>query len=180
MIRGTVAFLLLIYLLFTWGCGTTIKYQKLSPVELERVQAVKVFMEEKDFNGRSYQVIQKVQGCANDRPKIIQDRENEYILPKPNERINYRDKAVEQVKIQALRAGSNAITNLVCLSHIFSCGPVLARYWAMECEADVIKIDCGPKERLCDAKDNYGEELKPFKTETVKYDDCDPGMESCD
>jgi len=157
MTRRITIFFLLIYLFFVWGCTSTINKEYLSQVELERFQAVKVFMEEKDLNGHSYKVIQKVHGysCPQESRNI-------------HEQINYRDESVEQVKILAMKAGGNAIINLVCIYEKtrMGCGV------AMECFADAILLD------KYDADGNpikVDENIPKAKVE----EDCDPGMESC-
>ena len=49
-----------------------------------------------------------------------------------------REDAVEQLKIQAVKAGGNAITNLVCVFDNWRWG-YCGR--AIECEADAIQVD---------------------------------------
>jgi hypothetical protein len=155
MTQRTTIFPLLICLLFALGCvrHTKIYKEYWTTDELEKVQAVKVFMEEKDFNERSYKVIKKVQGYSS---LYDYDSEKGHIP---------RDKAVEQLKIYTVRAGGNAIANIVC---------IIGRDERLhiKCEADAILLD------------NYDEDGNPIKNDefipkAIVEEDCDPGMESC-
>jgi hypothetical protein len=138
MARRTTVIPLLIYLLFTWGCAkSTLSKQHLTAVQLEKLESVKVFIKAKDLDESSYKVIQKIQGRSCGLNEAIQ---NISMGPFPFSS-NYRmDEVIEQVKVQAMGAGGNAITNLVCvfddIEDLFG-----HQKYCIECEADAIQVD---------------------------------------
>ena len=162
MTHRIAIFPLFIYLLVTWGCAggfhgvspIIIDKQDLSTIELEKVEAIKVLMEAKDLVEDSHKVITQVNGVSTDTC---------YLGGRVADTVD-RDDAVEQVKIQAVRAGGNAITNLVCVFDHMRwgyCGKVI------ECTADV----------LC--KDPCKKPIRPYIDPSL-LNKCDTGMESCD
>ena len=137
MTHRTIIITLLICLLFNWSCTTRgmsgdadfINKQDLSTVEIEKVEAVKLFKQAKDLDERSYKVITQVNGFSTDICHLSTGKIDDTVS---------REDAVEQVKIQAVRAGGNAITNLVCVLENIRwgyCGRVI------ECNADAIQVD---------------------------------------
>ena len=134
MTGRTTIFPLFIFLLITWGCTTPssqiINKQALSSVELEKVKAVKWFRDDKDFNERSYKVIQKVQGHSCGKRPVFSLTG---YLREPQ-----KSEAVDQLKIYAVRAGGNAIANIGCIVEIDNVG-LCGKY--MECSADAILMD---------------------------------------
>jgi uncharacterized protein YbjQ (UPF0145 family) len=219
-----------------WGCApfSVIDKDDLSPAELEKVQAVKVFgewegFEEKDLSELSYTVIHKVKGVSCEKGKHVSDtnlfhalfgvHSVKYIkIWEPN-----RNEAIEQLKIRAARIGGHAIANISCTYDSF--GRTGRCHKWLECEADVIQLDkgdacnmvyssclmraggtgstnspvifnqqyCVQERQKCIKNINRNDFEKntcdvgkescysnAFSTDSVKHDDCDPGMESCD
>ena len=136
--RASIFFLLVCVWVFFEGCtglGQIIDKSTLSTEEIEKVEAVRL-IEANELNEGSYKVIQKVKGISCEKRKVqfgffkntvkvVEDRS--------------RKKAIEQLKIYAMRAGANAITNWAC---VFDAVDWTNNCWnSVECQADAIQVD---------------------------------------
>lgn len=136
--RLTLFFLLVFVWLSFEGCtglGQIIDKSTLSPEEIEKVQAVRL-IEANELDENSYKFIKKVKGlsCLKLKTKI-----GFFTVKNEVEGEASREKSVEQTKIYAIRAGGNAITNLVCL---FDAVDWSSNCWrSIECQADAIQVE---------------------------------------
>jgi len=131
MLKNITLFSLIILIA---GCAPkTVDTSTLRPHEIREIDAVKV-VEAKDLN-KNFKVIKKVEGISC---VILKKKTSGIFLPPTYKAVknSSRDEAVGQVKIFAVRAGGNAITNLECeYNRSGSCWGEVA------CTADVIQVD---------------------------------------
>lgn len=124
--RATLFFLLVSLLIILVGCigyGQIIRH--VSAEEEKQLQQIKL-IESENIEAKSYKIIKKVKGLSC----------TEHMTGVPPT----RSKAVRQAKIYAMRAGGNAITNLVC---VINHGQDLKNNCngSIECFADAIQVD---------------------------------------
>ena len=135
MVNRTGIFCLVVFILVSFGgCTPFIDKSNLSREEIAKVQAVRL-IEANELNEGSYKFIQKVKGRSRDKFKL------QYSLFFSKMKVvekSTRKKAIEQLKIYAMRAGANAITNLVCL---FDVGFPGSFSTFVECQADAILVN---------------------------------------
>jgi len=119
------------------GLWQIIEKSTLSVDEVEKVKAVKLIEADK-LNLNSYKVIKSIQGlsCEIYKSKMSIDKMRWKVVEKPS-----RKKGIEQLKIHAVRAGGNAIINVVCLlkNQSGASGHRCLKY--IQCTADVLQVD---------------------------------------
>ena len=131
--RITLFFLLLFLFIAFEGCMRIIDKTTLPADEIEKIQTVRL-IESNRLDESPYKVIKKVEGYSCNQHYVTETLEGDIRVLKESS----REKAIEQVKVQAVRAGGNAITNLVCLfEEIQKFG---GECW-IECTADAIQVD---------------------------------------
>jgi len=101
--------------------------------EFKKAQAIKL-IEAKELDKISYKYLNKIKGysCRARTHNPIFKAEKMYWGEAS------RKQAIEQTRINAVRAGGNAVTNIVCL---FKKAPVWYEWSSVVCEADVIQVD---------------------------------------
>ena len=141
MVNRTKIFCLVVFIWISFeGCTFQLGMQgidksTLSSEEIEKVEAVRL-IEVNELNESSYKVIDKVHGrsCQRFEAKMGFGHKIKSV-EKPS-----RGKAMEQLKISAMRAGANAITNWVCLFDSSPMMGALCLTW-VECQADAIQTE---------------------------------------
>jgi len=143
MINRLALFFLSVFTLITFGgCvagqSQRIDMSTLSPEEGEKVKAVRL-VEAGELDKISYKFIKKVQGLSCE----VWKRTKMGIIVITWERVNIatREEAEEQLKIKAVRAGANAISNIVCVaeSNFMTRSRLCWRHF--DCSADAIQVD---------------------------------------
>lgn len=147
MNKAIILFSMILFLLNLGGCGVTpgqiIKKSTLSEDEAGKVKTVEEIEADK-LNLNTYKKIKSVQGLSCTLKKTIVRWSG--ILPTPKYTFKTvenasRKKAVEQLKIHAVKSGGNAIANVVCLRKK---QPPLTTRDCMDyvlCTADVLQVD---------------------------------------
>ncbi len=136
MINKATLLFLLVFLLLTFGGCVAGQFQivdmsTLSADEGEKVKTVRL-IEAEELGKTSYKIIKKIRGLSCEvRPRFVMSKI----------KFASREEAEEQLKINAVRAGANAISNIVCTaeSSFWTRNPGCAVNIA--CSADAIKID---------------------------------------
>ena len=141
MINRATLFFLLVFTLITYGGCVAgqmeiVNRSTLSPEEGEKVKAVRL-VEAEELDKISYKTIKKIKGlsCEVVHLKIERTRAKHVIAKNAS-----REDAEEQLKIHAIRAGGNAISNIVCVaeSDFMTRNRRCIRHIA--CSADAIQI----------------------------------------
>jgi len=136
MINKTTLLFLLVFLLLTFGgCvagqGQIVDMSTLSADEGEKVKPVRL-IEAKELDKISYKFIKKIRGLSCEVHPMFNSSKFKNAS---------REEAEEQLKINAVRAGANAISNIVCTAEwsFWTTNRWCVRNIA--CSADAIKID---------------------------------------
>jgi len=133
--KATLLFLLVFLLLTFGGCvagqGQIVDMSTLSTDEGEKVKTVRL-IEAEELGKTSYKIIKKIRGLSC---------EVQPMFDMSKLKVASREEAEEQLRINAVRAGANAISNIVCTAEwsFWTTNRWCVRNIA--CSADAIQVE---------------------------------------
>jgi hypothetical protein len=122
--------LLIPFLVILEGCpgwGEIIDKSYLSSAEIERIESVNLY-KANELDPKSYKFIKKVEGLSCTVFSILSKDKHASV-----------EKAIEQTRIYAARAGGNGVINLLCQNikndYLNNC------FYSIKCTGDAIQVD---------------------------------------